>query len=100
MRILTVLFLFILAGAHAQTAGDYRTKASGSWLNPTIWERYNGSVWQDANSAPSSSDGVILLRSGHSVVVPSLASVNVDQLILAGSLTVEPTGTLNVMNGS
>jgi len=31
----------------------YRTKASGDWNDPTVWEYYNGTQWTDAVNYPS-----------------------------------------------
>ena len=41
----------------AQSAGDYRSAASGDWNDPTKWETYNGSSWVNASSYPGQNPG-------------------------------------------
>lgn len=96
------LFLFLICGylATAQNVGDFRTSGSGVWLNPGIWERYNGSTWSAAATPPNGTSGVIIIQNMHSVSVGSGQTVTADEIILAGELTVETTGTFIVANGS
>ena len=70
--LLVGLTLALLAGlsasAGAQTAGDYRSAATGNWNAIATWERFNGTTWVAAATAPASTDGVITIRS----VAPAL----------------------------
>jgi len=72
----------------AQTAGDYRTAASGNWNNTATWERYDGVTWIANPAVPTSADGAIAIRNGHNVTLT--APVTADQL------TVETGGTLTL----
>ncbi|WP_397546356.1 T9SS type A sorting domain-containing protein [Rhodothermus marinus] len=52
----------------AQSAGDYRTRASGNWSQASVWERYTGATWAPATSAPTGSE-TITVQSADSVYV-------------------------------
>ncbi len=84
--------------ALAATSGDYRSKQNGNWNTASTWEKYDGSNWADATSAPASADGEITIQSGHTITVASNATV--DQLILntGGILTIN--ASLNINNGA
>ncbi|MCB0522445.1 MAG: hypothetical protein KDD27_26100, partial [Saprospiraceae bacterium] len=103
-----VPILFILlplwVQLYSQIDGDFRSKQTGNWTDASTWERFNGTSWVNAPSAPASSDGVITIQNGHTVT--STGSLTIDQVtvslggILAtnGTLT-NNSGNLNV-NGS
>jgi hypothetical protein len=85
------LFLPQMA-VQGQTTNDYRSKTplTGSWMNASSWERYNGSAWVDAAAYPTNSANQITVRGGSTLTVS--AGVMVDQL------TIEIGGT--VINNS
>jgi hypothetical protein len=85
--------------ARAASAGDYRSKTSGSWATASNWEKYNGTTWSTAATAPVSTDGVIEILSGHTMTVS--ANVTVDQVLVdaGGTLTVS-ANTLTIANGA
>src|SRR5437870_4641554 len=82
------LFFSLTTSAQPPAAGDYRSAATGDWTDPAIWETYNGTAWIPASAAPSSTDGVITILSGHSVSING--PVTTDQTIVdaGGSLLV------------
>ena len=41
----------------AQSAGDYRSIASGAWNDPTKWERYDGTNWITTTTYPGQNSG-------------------------------------------
>ncbi|MBI3139575.1 MAG: T9SS type A sorting domain-containing protein [Sphingobacteriales bacterium] len=84
--IAALLFPALLFG---QADGDYRSAATGNWGTLATWERYDGgsSSWLAAPSAPTSADGVITIRAGHTVTIA--AAVTADQVV------VDAGGTLN-----
>lgn len=93
-----LVLIFSAAGVWAQSAGDYQTKATGNWNAAATWEKYDGSSWA-GSSTPTSSDGVITIRDGHTVTVT--AAVTVDQVVIAAGGQVTLTGgTLTVANGT
>ncbi|MCO6460150.1 MAG: hypothetical protein J5I59_02000 [Saprospiraceae bacterium] len=82
-------------------AGDYRSKATGAWESASTWEYStdNGTTWQDAVQAPSSTDGTITILSTHKVTFN--ANRTVDQLTIASGGELEVvTGTLTIAGGS
>ena len=84
----------------AQT-GSYRSRASGDWNNPTTWQYWDGSAWQDSTTTtPTSSDGVITILSAHTVTVT--ADVSVDQVIIenGGAVVVNAGNTLTVVSAA
>ena len=76
--------------------GDYRTKTSGNWGTPATWETYDGSGWVDASVAPSSADGIITIRTDHTVGVD--VNVTTDQVVVetGAHLTVNPGISLTI----
>lgn len=55
---LLVLSLALIAqAASAQSAGDYRSAATGDWNQTSTWQTYNGSTWVAAASTPTFADG-------------------------------------------
>lgn len=76
--------------------GDYRTKTSGSWGTPAIWETYDGSGWVDASVSPSSANGIISIRTDHTVDVD--VNVTADQVVVetAAHITINPGMTLTI----
>lgn len=83
----------------AATLNDYRTKKSGNWNAASTWERYNGSSWINASSAPDHSVNVITVRNGHSVTTTN--GQDVDQLIIEqGGTLLHNNGTLKIKKGN
>ncbi len=93
--LLSLMSFTFLVTAFSQVTGDYRSKISGNWNAATSWERYNGSAWVNAPAAPSSTDGVITILSGHTIT--NTAAVTVDQVVVnsGGQLTQSSAMTLN-----
>ena len=79
---------------------NFRSAANGNWSNAATWERFDGGDWVAAAATPSSADGVITLRSGHTVTVT--ADVTVDQVVVAagGQVTVSSGITWTVADGA
>ncbi len=91
--LLIILIGFLGFEGFGQVDGDFRTKQTGNWNDPLTWERHNGITWVDATVAPTSADGIISLRSNHTVSVESAESIIVDQLsVLSSSI-------LNILAG-
>ncbi len=73
----------------------YRTKTSGDWDNPAIWEVYNGTQWVNAVNYPSSanincSNPLASIQNGH--------TINVDADVDFGNVVVDAGGILEVQN--
>ncbi len=82
------------------SSGDYRSLTSGNWSNASTWEKYNGTTWAAAGSAPTSADGIITIQNGHTVTVT--ANVSVDQVVIntGGEVDINSGITLTVANGA
>jgi hypothetical protein len=81
-------FLFSAVAMQAQTAGDYRSTASGgNWSAVTSWEYYDGSTWAAANSTPTLADGVVSIIAGSTVTIEG--DVSIDQVYVSGTLKIE-----------
>lgn len=86
--------------ARAQTAGDFRSVASGDWSAPATWERFDGVAWLPAGSAPSAGGaGAVVVRAPHDLTLAIAA--NTDQTTIEGgaSLEVLAGGSLVVGDG-
>lgn len=88
---LSAFFLVLSSVASSQAAGDYRSAATGIWNLTANWETFDGFAWGPASFPPSSSDGVITIRSPHTITVST--PVTADQIV------VDPGGTLSVNTG-
>lgn len=82
---------------YAHSSGDYRTKASGSWSSTLTWEKFNGTSWVAATSAPVSGDGIITIQSGHSITITSNITLS-EVVIDAGATLTISSGTLTLAN--
>jgi len=121
MRILffaVIGVIFLPFYSQGQATGDYRSFSTGNWSNVNTWERYNGSSWiNPAPSAPTSTDGVITIQSGHTITDATGATA--DQMVIesggiltlsgvtftvaAGNgddLTINSGGTVNISSGA
>ena len=100
---------------YGQSVGDYRSSpflGSTNWSFSINWQRWNGTLWVGAPAAPSSSDGVITIRSGHTIEFAG--NLTLDQVVvefgatlsgpvLAGTATVilaDGPSTDMVVNGT
>jgi hypothetical protein len=86
----------------ADTAGDYRSAASGNWTSTATWETFNGTSWVPAGATPTNTTaGVITIRSGHTVTI-SASGLTYDQVVVdaGGQVMVAPTITSTVANGA
>ena len=64
----------------------------------STWQKYNGTSWVTATSAPSDNDGVITIRNGHTVTT---GSVSADQIVIdAGGQLTMSANTLTLRNGT
>ena len=83
---------------HAQSAGDFQSKASAAWQLASTWETYDGAAWVPAVTPPSDADGNILIKAGHTVICST--TVSVDQLLIQGNLHITSAGILNLADGT
>jgi hypothetical protein len=93
--VIFILTLFLAMSLFAQTAGDYRTKASGNWSAAQNWQRYNGSSWAAIGTPPTGAETITIL-STDSIFVDVAVSIS-DTLINQG--VVEPNGMLTFTSG-
>ena len=97
--ILATGFLFLGTMSYAQSTGDYRSKAAGAVTTASNWERYSGTAWVTATTAPTYLDGVITIK--HAMTIGGLTTI-LDQLIIdvAGTLTASSDWKLNNGTGT
>jgi hypothetical protein len=101
-RRLAVPFSLLCFTASAQTAGDYRSVASGTWATVANWQTYSGGAWIAATTAPNSASNVITIQSPNTISIA--ASVTADQIIVDPGATLSTTGgagvILTIANGT
>lgn len=102
--------LLLIAGkvGWGQATGDFRTKATGNWSAfATVWETYDGAVWNAATAVPTATSSVTI-STGHTVTFD--ADATIANLIISGTtqfinatITGTPTGAVtsgsNVITG-
>ena len=80
-------------------SGDYRSTATGNWNSNSTWEKFNGTIWVTAASAPISTAGVINISKGDTVTITS--SITIDQVIVdAGGTLIIASGVILTLNNS
>ncbi|MBN1349953.1 T9SS type A sorting domain-containing protein [candidate division KSB1 bacterium] len=99
-KIATLLFvvtlmLLLSVSLFAQTAGDYRTRASGDWSMAQNWEIYSGSAWRAIGSTPTGTE-TITIQSTDSIFVNIAVSIT-GTLVNQG--IVEANEMLAISNG-
>lgn len=92
-RVFSIVALFVLCVTvvFAQTTGDYRTAASGSWNAAATWQTYNGAAWVAATAAPDTNAAQVSVLAGHTVTVTAD--------VIADSVYVNDGGSLLVNKG-
>ncbi|MCD4695550.1 MAG: hypothetical protein K8S16_04845 [Bacteroidales bacterium] len=75
----------------------YRTKASGDWDDPAVWEYFNGTLWVDAPNYPSTTfttclNPVASIQYGD--------TINIDTNIEFGNVDVDQGGVLEIQDGA
>jgi autotransporter-associated beta strand protein len=78
----------------------YRSAQTGNWSSTSTWERStdNGSTWIAAIATPTSADGTITIRNGHTVTVSGTPTV--DQVVVeSGGIVVVANNTITIANG-
>ncbi|RYE12816.1 MAG: hypothetical protein EOP51_30870, partial [Sphingobacteriales bacterium] len=81
------------------STGDYRSKVTGSWSTAATWERWSGNAWATTNVLPTSADGVITIRNGHTVTTST--NFTADQIIVeTGAILTVASNTLTLGAGS
>ena len=70
-KAIALIFTLTLAwgAAWGQSAGDYRSRATGNWNNTATWRRYNGSDWVAATDYPGQNPGTgtVTIQDGDNV---------------------------------
>ncbi|WP_017729780.1 Ig-like domain-containing protein [Nafulsella turpanensis] len=99
--LLSSLFSLLSMAAFSQTAGDFRSAASGNWNDPATWQTFNGTSWVAASNYPTSTDGYIILVGGNTVTIPSAVSIKADQVLVQekAQLLIAKDATLDLVNG-
>ena len=91
----------INAVGHAQSSGDYRSRATGNWGTAASWDTYNGTAWVAASAAPTSASGIVTIQNGHIITVNNNATI--DQVVVqtGGQLTIaNNNNTLTLADGA
>ena len=88
--------------------GDYRTVSSGSWLDPSIWEKNTAGTWAAAPTIPHFGTGqTSFIQANHTVIAPNVTDLTtaqsgsygyVNSIVVrdGGKLLVETGKTLNL----
>jgi hypothetical protein len=87
-----LLTVIINPDARSQSAGDYRSVTTGTWITLATWQRFDGSSWITPTSGqgyPGQYTGTqaVTIRAGH--VVTIAAAISTQPM---GALTIQSTG--------
>lgn len=76
---------------------SYRSRQSGAWDQTSTWEAFNGTIWSNATSTPTSAAGYIIIRASH--IVTNSATMDADQVIIDPGGRLNLNADINVING-
>lgn len=97
-QLLAAAVFTLTVPAVAQTAGDYRSAASGNWNAAETWETHDGAGWVPAVSSPNAAGaGTVTIQADH--FVTNSASLTADQIVVATGGTLAAVSTLTIANG-
>ncbi|SLM30215.1 exported hypothetical protein [Desulfamplus magnetovallimortis] len=86
------------------TNGDYISQynQTGNWSSTDSWWQYDNanSKWATPSSAPSSSDGSIIVDTGSTITVDANTSIDQTSVTWGGTLAVAAVQTLTIANGT
>ncbi len=85
-----------LGALQAQSTDDFRTNGNATFTSATGWQRYDGTAWVAAASAPTSANGIITISANSSATITS--NITLDQIVVAGFLQVSAGATLTLNN--
>jgi len=90
----------ITTSARAMASADiaYRSVRTGNWSDASTWEAYDGSVWGAASTPPSSTNGEVTIRSGHTVTINQPVALDQVTVETGGKVTVNNV-TMTIANG-
>jgi uncharacterized protein YaiE (UPF0345 family) len=87
--------LFFVAHLTAQTTGDYRSAATGTWATLATWQTYNGTAWVAATVSPTAANAqTVSVRSPHTVTIAAAVAGGLDQVIVDAGATLNTSGTV------
>ena len=99
-----LLLVFITTSAikmQAQSVGDYRSAATGTWGTLGTWERFDGTTWATptvGEGTPTNASGVITIQGTHNVTVASSVSIDQTTINSGGTITISSGQTLTVVD--
>lgn len=94
------IYTTVTCAAFGQTIGDYQSNGAVNWTAAANWQRWNGTSWVAAATAPSANtfaNNTITVLSGNSLTVTSNSTITYtlganNTLVLAGTATISNTG--------
>lgn len=94
-----LVFFCLVCQVQAQSLGDYQTIGNVNFAAALNWQRWDGLAWVVAAAAPSSADGVITIRNGHTATVG--AGRTLDQVVVqSGGILTHTGGIFTIANGA
>ncbi|HEY9222035.1 MAG TPA: T9SS type A sorting domain-containing protein [Lutibacter sp.] len=91
-NLVPLFFLLFSIAVFSQTAGDFRSKATGSWTATSSWQTYNGIIWVDATSYPgqNAGTGAVLIQFGHTITLSAtITTQEFGELTISGRLVLD-----------
>jgi hypothetical protein len=102
---MTMAGILFSVASFSQSPGDYRSvnaapPTGGNWGDFTKWEEFDGAFWLTSGLTPNSSNGVITIRTGDSIILN--VAVTADQIVVeAGAvLVITQASNLTLNNGA
>jgi len=102
--VLLAMIIGLSTGSLGQSTGDYRTVSTGTWIDLSIWEYFDGTVWvTPSGTAPQGypgqygGTGVVVIRSGNVVTISSagISTEPMGMVVIENDAQLTLTGTTN-----
>ncbi len=101
--VLGFLFSFILSSTFAQSAGDYRSIATGNWTTLSTWQYFNGTSWVVATEYPGQTGGTstndVYIEGGYSVTLSTTLSESINSVIVGDGVGATDFFYINATSG-
>lgn len=95
--IISIFLIFSSLFTYSQSVGDYQSKTSGDWNSIATWQIFDGSNFIDATAFPTSTDGQITIKNGHTINI--VAAITIDQVVVEFGGTLNQSANITLSNG-
>lgn len=93
-KIVPLIFLFFSIVAFSQTAGDFRSIASGNWTSLTSWQYFNGIAWVNPSGTNPqgypgqfAGTGTVTIQNTNNITINTNITNSFNALVIGGGVS-------------